>query len=123
MNEYKAGDRGDRPWGSWLVISAAPGFAVKQITVNPGGILSLQRHRHRGEHWIIVRGTARVTLGERGLDLAADAHIYIPAGTWHRVANPGKTDLTFIEIQTGSILSEADIERRADAYGRAPKNT
>ncbi len=117
-NHYAAGQADSRPWGDWAVIDAGPFYCVKRIRVIPGGILSLQRHRHRAEHWVVVRGHARVTRDAETIELAPDQAVYLPNGCVHRVENPGSEDLVFIEVQTGAILREDDIERMEDRYGR-----
>jgi mannose-6-phosphate isomerase-like protein (cupin superfamily) len=116
---YRPGDSDERPWGRWLVLDVGDGFVVKRITVAPGGILSLQLHHHRSEHWFVARGTARVTLGDRELEVAAGGHVDIPVGTAHRVANPGTAPLELIEVQYGERLDESDIVRLEDRYGRS----
>lgn len=116
---YKAGDSDERPWGRWRVVEVGEGFIVKRITVVPGGILSLQLHHHRSEHWIVVRGRARATRGEEILDLAAGEAVFIPVGTAHRVENPGSEPMEFIEVQYGDRLDESDIVRLEDRYGRS----
>jgi mannose-6-phosphate isomerase-like protein (cupin superfamily) len=118
-NDYAAGQSDERPWGRWAVIDAGPGFAVKRITVSPGGILSLQRHQHRAEQWTVVAGTARVTRNDETFDVTPGQSVSIGLGDIHRVANPGTVDMAFIEVQTGRILREADIERLQDTYGRS----
>jgi len=117
-NHYAAGQRDTRPWGDWEVLDAGPGYVVKRIRVSPGGILSLQRHRHRSEDWTVVAGVGRVTLGERQFDLAAGQSAHVNVGEVHRIANPGSVGVIFIEVQTGVLLSEEDIERLEDSYGR-----
>jgi len=107
-----------RPWGSYEGIDSGPGFQVKRITVNPGATLSLQLHHHRAEHWVIVRGTARITKGNKEILLSEDQSTYIPLGTLHRLNNPGKIPLELIEVQTGVYLGEDDIVRFEDRYGR-----
>ena len=99
----------------WL---RAEGFQVKRIIVQPGQTLSLQKHFHRAEHWIVVKGTAEVTRGEDVFSLTEDQSTYIPLGTVHRLANPGKIPLELIEVQSGSYLGEDDIVRFEDVYGR-----
>jgi len=99
-------------------IDSAVRDQVKRITVNPGGKLSLQKHHHRAEHWIIVSGTANVTLGDKKRILSENESIYIPLGMLHALEKPGKIPLEMIEIQTGSYLGEDDIERFEDRYGR-----
>jgi mannose-1-phosphate guanylyltransferase/mannose-1-phosphate guanylyltransferase/mannose-6-phosphate isomerase len=108
-----------RPWGSYQSIDAGHRFQVKQLTVNPGARLSLQSHRQRAEHWVIVEGTARVTRGEDVFDLRPNESTYIPVGTRHRLENPGKETLRVIEIQSGDYLGEDDIVRLDDIYGRS----
>jgi mannose-6-phosphate isomerase-like protein (cupin superfamily) len=117
-NDYKIGASSNRPWGRWAVLATGDGFAVKEISVNPGHILSLQSHQHRAEHWVILNGQAEVTLDGKTFSRGADEAVFIPAMTKHRIANSGETMLTFIEVQTGLILSEEDIERFDDRYGR-----
>ncbi|SPF44898.1 mannose-1-phosphate guanyltransferase [Syntrophobacter sp. SbD1] len=107
-----------RPWGSYESIDTGPRFKVKRITVNPGACLSLQMHYHRAEHWIVVRGTARITKGDEVFLLNEDQSTYIPWGTEHRLENPGKIPLELIEVQSGSYLAEDDICRLDDKYGR-----
>lgn len=107
-----------RPWGSYESLVVADRFQVKRIIVNPGQKLSLQKHFHRAEHWIVVHGTAEVTRGEEIFTLREDQSTYIPLGTVHRLANPGKIPLELIEVQSGSYLGEDDIVRFEDVYGR-----
>ncbi len=108
-----------RPWGSYENIALGDRFQVKRIIVNPGGVLSLQMHHHRAEHWVVVRGTAKIQMEERSLVLKEDESTYIPLGMRHRLENPGRIPLEIIEIQTGSYLGEDDIIRFEDTYGRA----
>ena len=108
-----------RPWGSYHAIDRGERFQVKRIVVKQGGRLSLQLHHHRAEHWIVVRGTARVTIGDETKTLHENESIYIPIGTKHRLENPGKIDLELIEVQTGSYLGEDDIIRIEDDYRRS----
>ncbi len=117
-NDYVAGQSDRRPWGEWAVLDAGPGFAVKRLRVIPGGVLSLQRHQHRAEQWTVVAGTARITRNTETIDLLAGESIGIGLGDIHRIANPGTTDMVFIEVQTGPELREDDIERLEDRYGR-----
>ena len=107
-----------RPWGTYDSIESGERFQVKRIVVEPGAALSLQMHYHRAEHWIVVRGTARVTRGEECFLLTENESTYIPPGTRHRLENPGKLPLELIEVQSGSYLGEDDIVRLEDAYGR-----
>ena len=107
-----------RPWGSYEGIDRGERFQVKRIIVKPGGVLSLQEHHHRAEHWVVVRGTARVTSGEDVFLVTENQSTYIPLGTVHRLANPGRIPLELIEVQSGSYLGEDDIVRYEDQYGR-----
>jgi mannose-1-phosphate guanylyltransferase/mannose-6-phosphate isomerase len=107
-----------RPWGWYDSIDAGERFQVKRIVVNPGSSLSLQMHHHRAEHWIIVKGTARITRGEEVFLLSENQSTYIPLGVTHRLENPGKFPLEMIEVQSGSYLGEDDIVRFDDTYGR-----
>ena len=107
-----------RPWGWYDSIDSGGRFQVKRIMVKPGATLSLQKHHHRAEHWIVVRGTAEVTNGDQVLLLTENQSTYIPLGQVHRLANPGKVPLEIIEVQSGSYLGEDDIVRFEDTYGR-----
>ncbi|MDB5875652.1 MAG: mannose-phosphate guanylyltransferase [Ramlibacter sp.] len=107
-----------RPWGWYDSIDMGPRFQVKRIMVKPGATLSLQKHHHRAEHWIVVTGTAEVTNGDQVILLTENQSTYIPLGTVHRLANPGKVPLEIIEVQSGSYLGEDDIVRYEDTYGR-----
>jgi mannose-1-phosphate guanylyltransferase/mannose-6-phosphate isomerase len=107
-----------RPWGSYEGIDVGDRYQVKRITVNPRASLSLQMHHHRAEHWIVVKGTARVTRGEDVFILSENESTYIPIGTRHRLENPGTIPLEMIEVQSGSYLGEDDIVRFEDIYGR-----
>lgn len=109
-----------RPWGSVEGIDAGERHQVKCIRVKPGASISLQLHHHRSEHWVVVKGTGRITRGEERFDLSENESTYIPRGVQHRLENPGKIMLELIEVQVGSYLAEDDIERLADEYGRAP---
>ena len=126
VESLKAADREEhllhqwvnRPWGAYEGLDRGDGYLVKRITVNPGASLSLQRHQFRSEHWVVVRGTARVTLENMTFEREANESIYIPIGEKHRLENPGKDLLEIIEVQTGDQLIEEDIERFSDEYGR-----
>jgi len=107
-----------RPWGYYESIDNGERFQAKRIVVNPGARLSLQKHYHRAEHWIVVKGTAKVTKGEETLLLAENQSTYIPLGVLHRLENPGSIPLEIIEVQSGSYLGEDDIVRFDDEYGR-----
>jgi mannose-1-phosphate guanylyltransferase/mannose-6-phosphate isomerase len=107
-----------RPWGWYDSIDLGERFQVKRIGVKPGASLSLQMHHHRAEHWIVVRGTAEVTCGDRKILLSENQSTYIPLGERHRLSNPGKVWLEIIEVQSGSYLGEDDIVRFDDDFGR-----
>lgn len=109
-----------RPWGSYQTIDRGDRFQVKRIVVKPGGRLSLQKHLHRAEHWVVVRGTARVTIGDAVRDLHENESVDVPIGSVHRLENPGKIPLELIEVQTGAYLAEDDIIRLEDDYRRKP---
>jgi mannose-1-phosphate guanylyltransferase/mannose-6-phosphate isomerase len=109
-----------RPWGSYDGIDSGERFQVKRIIVNPGASLSLQKHHHRAEHWIVVKGTAEVTCDDKVFLLSENESTYIPLGSKHRLVNPGKQPLELIEVQSGSYLGEDDIVRFEDVYGRSP---
>ena len=107
-----------RPWGTFTVLDEADGFKVKRIEVLPGKRLSYQKHAQRAEHWVVVQGTARVTLDDRDILVAAGEAIDIAIGAAHRVENPGNETLVFIEVQRGGYLGEDDIVRLQDDFGR-----
>lgn len=108
-----------RPWGSYTILEEGPRFKIKRIVVKPGASLSLQMHHHRSEHWVVVSGTAQVTNGAREILVKTDESSYIPAGTPHRLSNPGVIDCVMIEVQSGDYLGEDDIVRLGDIYGRS----
>ena len=108
-----------RPWGWYETLCLGERFQVKRIMVKPGGILSLQSHVHRSEHWVVVAGTAEVTIGEEVQLVTENQSVYIPLGQKHRMANPGRLPMYLIEVQTGSYLGEDDIVRYEDIYNRA----
>lgn len=108
-----------RPWGKYLSVDMGARYQVKRITVKPGGILSLQKHHHRAEHWVVVRGTAEVTRNDETIVVHETESIYLPIGCVHRMANPGKIPLELIEVQVGSYLGEDDIIRIEDVYRRS----
>ena len=126
VDQLKAGDRHEhmvhtvvhRPWGSYQTTDGGERFQTKRIMVKPGEKLSLQKHHHRAEHWIVVQGTARVTRGDEVIDLHENESTFIPIGVTHRLENPGKIPLHIIEVQSGSYLGEDDIVRFEDTYGR-----
>ena len=117
-NTYKRGDKDTRPWGTWEVLDTDTNFCVKRICVTPHNQLSLQLHHHRSEHWIVVKGEAKVTLGDDIIVRKANESIYIPVETKHRIENATDENMEFIEIQTGDNLDENDIVRFEDVYGR-----
>jgi len=110
-----------RPWGSYETVASGPRFQVKRIIVDPGERLSLQSHVHRSEHWVVVRGAAEVTVGDEVSILQENESTFIPAGTKHRLANPGKVPLELVEVQCGAYLGEDDITRFDDQYGRVER--
>jgi mannose-1-phosphate guanylyltransferase len=107
-----------RPWGKYDSVDSGKRFQVKRITVKSGAKLSVQMHHHRAEHWIVVSGTAKVTIGGKEQLLTENESAYIPITAIHSLENPGKVDLELIEIQSGSYLGEDDIVRFEDRYGR-----
>ena len=111
-----------RPWGWYESLVVGQRFQVKRIVVHPGAALSLQSHHHRAEHWIVVEGTAKVTIGEEVQLVSENQSVYIPLGAVHRMENPGKVPLTLIEVQTGSYFGEDDIIRYEDVYARGQKS-
>ena len=117
---YKLHRTVSRPWGAYTVLEDAPGFKIKRIEVRPGAALSLQLHHRRSEHWVVVRGTARVTNGEREFDVRPNESTYIPVETRHRLENRASEPLVIIEVQCGDYLGEDDIVRFEDKYGRTP---
>jgi mannose-1-phosphate guanylyltransferase/mannose-6-phosphate isomerase len=111
-----------RPWGNYQSLDRGERYQVKRIVVNPGGRLSLQKHKFRAEHWVVVRGTALVTIGEEKKTLQENESVYVPLGAVHRLENPGRTPLELIEVQSGSYLGEDDIVRLEDVYQRTDKD-
>jgi mannose-1-phosphate guanylyltransferase/mannose-6-phosphate isomerase len=107
-----------RPWGSYDSVDDGERFQVKRLSVNPGGMLALQMHHHRAEHWIVVQGTARVTCGDKTFLLSENESTFVPIGARHRIENPGKVPLHIIEVRSGTYLGEDDIVRFEDKYGR-----
>jgi mannose-1-phosphate guanylyltransferase/mannose-6-phosphate isomerase len=108
-----------RPWGFYTVLGSGPGYKMKKIVVNPGEILSLQMHYHRSEHWIVIGGTAKVTIGDTEQMVHENESVFVPQTTKHRLENPGRLPLQIIEVQNGSYLGEDDIVRFNDRYGRS----
>ena len=107
-----------RPWGYYVVLADEPDHKVKRVVVRPGKRLSLQRHRHRSEHWYAVAGDALATVGERRIRLSPGVAVDVPLGAVHRLENTGDADFSLIEVQTGDSFREDDIERIEDDYGR-----
>ena len=107
-----------RPWGYYQGIDIGARYQVKRIVVKPNATLSLQKHFHRAEHWVVVRGTAEIVVGAETRTVHENEFVYIPIGSLHRLANPGKIPLELIEVQVGSYLGEDDIVRVKDQYGR-----
>ena len=112
-----------RPWGSFDSLENKEGFQVKRLVVNPGAVLSLQKHAHRAEHWVVVRGKARITRNDEEFDLGVNESTYIAIGDIHRIANPFDEPAHVIEVQCGDYLGEDDIVRIEDNYGREGTNT
>jgi mannose-6-phosphate isomerase len=110
--------RTQRPWGWYETVCESPHHKIKRIGVLPGQRISLQKHRQRAEHWVVVQGTAQVTLGERSFDLCVGQHCDIALGQVHRLANETSEPMEIIEVQFGAYLGEDDIERLGDDYGR-----
>jgi mannose-1-phosphate guanylyltransferase/mannose-6-phosphate isomerase len=108
----------ERPWGRYTVIEGGPGYRVKKVVVDPGCRLSLQLHHRRAEHWVVVQGTAQVTVGNKVSQVLANQSVYIPLETAHRLENPGTELLSLIEVQTGDYLEEDDIVRLEDDFWR-----
>ncbi|MCK0141046.1 mannose-1-phosphate guanylyltransferase/mannose-6-phosphate isomerase [Aliiroseovarius sp. F20344] len=117
--QAKTMPRDYRPWGWFERLVSRPGFQVKIITVHPGGVLSLQSHEHRSEHWVVVEGCPTVTIGPDSFDVPANQSVYVPLGAQHRLENNGTQDVVLIEVQTGAYLGEDDITRYEDAYARS----
>jgi len=118
VKQAKSFPRDNRPWGWFEQLSSGERFQVKRIVVKPGGALSLQSHMHRAEHWIVVQGTAKVSIGNEVKLITENQSVYIPLGVVHRLENPGKVPMILIEVQTGSYLEEDDIIRFEDVYAR-----
>lgn len=118
-NRPFTGERGDRPWGYYLVLYEEEGCKVKRFLVRPGKRLSLQRHKYRAEHWHLVRGDALITRDGEDIRVQAGQSLDIPLGAVHRIENVGREDVVVIEIQSGTYLGEDDIERFEDDFGRA----
>lgn len=121
--EHEQHLRNHRPWGYFETLSLAPRFQVKLLHVKPGSQLSMQMHHHRSEHWIVVHGTAKVTVGQDARLVRENESLYISATEWHRLENPGRVPLELIEVQIGSYLGEDDIVRTDDIYNRAASET
>ena len=118
MQRVETIERTERPWGWYETVSEVPGNKVKRIRVHPGQQLSLQKHRQRAEHWVVVQGTAHVTVGERVQEMGVGAHVDIAVGEVHRLANRTAAPVEIVEVQFGSYLGEDDIVRLQDDYGR-----
>jgi len=116
--EYKFHNKVVRPWGAFWVLKEGPNYKVKRIQVEPGKRLSLQRHLHRSEHWVVIAGTAKVTRNDEILFLTENQSTYLPKTAVHRLENPGKSPVEIIEVQMGDYVGEDDIERLEDDYAR-----
>ena len=108
-----------RPWGGFQTLEEGAGWKVKRIVVEPGHRLSLQRHRFRAEHWVVIAGAPRIVIEGRARRLSVRGAVSVPRGAWHRIENPGRKAAVIIEVQHGRYLGEDDIIRRQDDYGRA----
>lgn len=117
-SEHQVHNRVHRPWGYYESLDAGPRHQVKHLMVHPGAALSLQLHHQRAEHWVVVKGVAEVTVGDKVSTLQENQSTYIPVETKHRLVNPGTEPLSIIEVQSGSYLGEDDIVRFDDVYGR-----
>lgn len=117
--QYSIGEKGERPWGAWCVLDMQPHTVVKRLYLIPGGRISLQRHRHRSERWVVLQGVATVRRGAEEIRLDKGESAIIPSGTIHRLSNDQEEPLEVLEVQIGDLLSEEDIERFTDDYGRA----
>ena len=111
-------EKEERPWGHYIVTDQGNRYKVKSIHVNPGASLSLQKHYHRAEHWVVVEGTAKVEVDGKETLIYENQSTYIPLGAVHRLSNPGRVPLRIVEVSSGSYLGEDDIERYEDNYGR-----
>lgn len=119
LHHFRQHSASYRPWGKICDIDSGPHFQVRKIIVRPGEGLSVQRHLHRAEHWVVVSGTAKVNVDDKEFFLSENQSTFIPAGSVHTLENPGKIDLEMIEVRSGRYLEEDDIERLHDRYGRA----
>jgi mannose-6-phosphate isomerase-like protein (cupin superfamily) len=108
-----------RPWGSYVNLFNGKEFLIKELFIKSKGILSLQKHHHRAEHWVVTQGKPKITLNNKSFTMKRDETIFIPLGSVHRIENPYKESVKIIEVQLGSILKETDIVRYQDVYGRA----
>jgi len=118
QNSYKVGATDTRPWGEWRVMHVGEDYVLKEIKVNAGGILSLQRHQYRSEKWSVMKGHGVVTVADRKIRVKVGSEVFIPKKAWHRIENTGWGPLVFQEMQIGEILDENDIERKEDKYNR-----
>ncbi len=123
LNEKKRSEANEhtttfRPWGSYTVLEEGTRYKIKRIVVNRGAKLSLQLHHHRSEHWVVIKGTAKVTIGDKEIFVHENESVYVPKSTRHRLENPGKVPLEIIEVQNGEYVEEDDIVREEDIYGR-----
>ena len=115
---YKKKNAYYRPWGRYVNLFEGKGFLIKELFVKPKGILSLQKHHHRSEHWLITQGLPKITLDKKSFSKSINESIFIPLGSIHRIQNPTKKPVKIMEAQVGSILKETDIVRFQDVYGR-----
>ena len=118
MKPYTLGEAEERPWGNWRVVQVGSHYAAKILRVKPFHRLSLQRHFHRDERWVVCQGEVLISIGDRHDSACSGETVYIPSATWHRLSNATEKEAIVMEVQFGSILSEEDIERVDDDYGR-----
>lgn len=118
MSQNKINEIYSRPWGTYQTLALENGYQLKRIVVNPNGILSLQKHTKRAEHWVVVKGQPTITIGETAKTFNVNDHVYIPIGELHRLANFTADHVEIIEVQIGEYLGEDDIVRIEDVYGR-----
>ena len=111
-----------RPWGGFQTLEEGPGYKVKRLVVEPGHRFSLQKHQRRAEHWVVVSGSPRVTIGGRSRRLRPREAVTVPRGAWHRAENVGRVPVVIVEVQYGGYLGEDDIVRRQDDYGRVGRH-
>lgn len=118
MKPYTPGEAEERPWGSWRIVQVGSHYATKILRIKPFNRLSLQRHFHRDERWVVCQGEVLISIGEKLYSARSGETVYVPSATWHRLSNVSKDEAVIMEVQFGTTLSEEDIERANDDYGR-----